>query len=290
MRNLIGMNMPKRTRIRAEELVKENYPGLPSHISAMLVTRFQEYDTKYCANCSGTGSIYRVVGQGVRSNSCMCKKLLERKERSSKLFAESNIPHLYQTSSLLSWKNMGVHPNEKKLNQSSFHTIDIYSKSLSRMKDKGYGLFLCGPNGVGKTFLGCAVGNVATKAGYTVRFYTMATIIQMTIRGWFHDDAQPTVVGIRESDFLIIDDLDKIYRTKTGIETSLFDNMLRERLQRRRPCIFTSNRTLADAREDYSPSIHSMLLEQCAELVFVGQDHREGMSLDVKQDIVNGGN
>jgi len=280
--------MQKRTRKEAEELVKGKFPNLSHHYTQVLTSIFQDVKDCYCPNCHGIGDVYKPKGTYVVSSHCICKVFLRRKELAEKLFDESNIPHMYQDADVSKWKNMGTESREQQLNQASFHTADVYSKTLQRMKDKGYGLFLCGPNGVGKTYLACAIGNAAAKCGYTIKFYTMNTIIQTQIRGWFHEDAKEIVDGISTADFLIIDDLDKIYRTKTGIETSLFDNMLRERLQRQRPCILTSNRTLSSAREDYSSSIHSMLLEQCAEIVFVGKDHRENISLDVRRDILSG--
>ena len=67
----------------------------------------------------------------------------------------------------------------------------------------------------------------------------------------------------------------------------MFDNMLRERLQANLPCVFTSNRTTVDAREDFGPHIYSMLKEHCAELVFIGSDYRSSGEIDVRRKIIN---
>lgn len=280
--------MLKRTRTQAEELVRSKFTCVAEHQLQILISRFEMSDDKYCANCSHLGVQFSIVSGIPRSRPCPCREIVERKELSNRLFARSNIPQLYRHSEVTDWTNMGRNDRELALNQASHHTVDAYSKSLPRMKRKGYGLFMCGPNGVGKTFLSCALGNAATRAGHSAKYYTMAAIVQMHIKGWYDDDANALVEGMHNADFLIIDDLDKIYRTKTGIETSLFDNLLRQRLQLGRPCIFTSNKTLASAQEDYGPSIHSMLTEKCAELVFAGADYRQKMAIDVRRDILGG--
>ncbi|MHA2069136.1 MAG: ATP-binding protein [Candidatus Thorarchaeota archaeon] len=281
----------QRERIEAEKIVDQLFPEkLPLQTREFLISRFSTYDSRYCANCFQTGYIFKVSGRDVKTSSCLCLYVVKRNEDVAKSFKESNIPERYYDAHTDKWLNMGTNRSELKINETSFQTALAYSKSLTRMRKDGYGLFLCGPNGVGKTFLACAIGNCAVKSRFMVRYYTMAMVVQMHIRGWYEEDANQIVENIRNSDFLIVDDLDKIYKTKTGIESSLFDNLLRERLQRMMPCIFTSNKTLESARGDYGSSIHSMLIEQCAELVFVGSDHRVGMSDAIKKKIINNGN
>ena len=281
--------MLKRNRTEAAQIVSGKFgDDLLGHVSQFLISQYQKIYSHFCENCHRTGYQFKIKDGQVVTGECICRHVIKKNKYIDRLFKSSNIPPLYQRSKIDKWNNMGSNHREQSLNSDSFQTINTYAQNLVRMREKGYGLFLCGPNGVGKTYLACAVGSVAIKSQFSVKFYTMAAIIQMQIKGWFHEDAKEAVRGICDSDYLIIDDLDKIYRTKTGIETSVFDNLLRERLQRRLPCIFTSNKTLSHAKSDYSDAIHSMLLEQCAELVFVGSDHRSNMSSNIRLDILNG--
>jgi DNA replication protein DnaC len=279
----------QRERSEAEGIVDKLFPKLDSYDREFLIRIYSLVDERYCENCYCTGRVVRLTNGVLFTSSCLCQHVVKRNADVARAFERSNIPSLYAEADVEIWTNMGSGHSGMGINRASHETVLAYAKSLARMREKGHGLFLCGPHGVGKTYLACAIGNAAIRARYQVGYYTMATIIQTHIRGWYEDDAKETVDAIATTDFLIIDDLDKIYKTKTGIETSLFDNLLRSRLQTGLPCVFTSNRTLTKAADDYSPAIHSMLVEHCAELVFTGSDFRARMSGDVRRDILDGG-
>ena len=217
----------------------------------------------------------------------MCRRIRDRNIRLNHLRSESNIPDKYQDATIGMWNNPGSNIRECSLNNASYHVIDKYCSDIVRVVKNGYGIYLTGPNGVGKTYLACCIASRAIDAGISVKYYTMAEITRMQISGWFDDDSKKSVSEIGTVDLLVLDDLDKIYRTKTGIETSLFDNMLRERLQANLPCVFTSNRTTSDAKDDFGPHIYSMLKEHCAEIVIVGSDYRSSGQIDVRRKIIN---
>jgi DNA replication protein DnaC len=259
----------------------------PEYILNALVAHYRCSNEWACNNCGNTGTILKVKNTSIRSSSCMCRSIRDRKLKIAKLRGESNIPQLYTEATVDKWQNPGRTEVEKSLNHASFHTIHHYQRKVAEMIKKGYGLYLTGPNGVGKTYLACCVVNRAIDSGLRVRYCTMAKITRMQIDGWFDDDSKQLVTDIRTADLLVLDDLDKVYKTKTGIETSLFDNMLRERLQSNLSCIFTSNRTINDAKEDFGPHIHSMLKEHCAELVIVGSDYRSSDQIDIRRKIIN---
>ena len=259
----------------------------PDYILKILVAHYQATNDWACNNCGNTGTVLKVEHGSIRSNSCICRRLRDHNKKIEGLRKESNLPERYQQAKLAEWMNPGRDTREQSLNHASHHVIDKYTQDIRRVIDNGYGLYLTGPNGVGKTYLACCIANSAINVGFRVKYYTMAQIVRMQIKGWFDEESKATVESIREADLLVLDDIDKVYRTKTGIETSLFDNMLRERLQSNLPCVFTSNRTTADAKEDFGPHIFSMLKEHCAEIVFVGADYRSSGDIDVRRKIIN---
>lgn len=276
----------RRTRQEAEEIVRAKHGDLDGFVFQMACGHYMRVKDWACKNCGNTGTVLKVDGINLKTSDCMCHVIHQRKLVQDEKFSESNIPELYRHATVDKWQNPGRNDVEKSLNHASFHIVHHYQRKVATMVKKGHGLYLTGPNGVGKTFLGCAIGLKAAAAGLNIRYYTMAAITRAQIDGWFQDEAKATMAGIRSADLLIIDDLDKIYRTKTELETTLFDNLLRDRLQASRPCIFTSNRTIDDAKDDFGPHIYSMLNEHCAELVFVGDDYRKSMSEQIRRDIL----
>lgn len=283
----IGSSM-QRARADAEKIVAQKYPNVTDRDYLVLVNHYLNIKDWACSNCAQTGTLIKIDGS-IRSADCICKIIRRRKLLADKLRKESNIPPRYHDAELKKWLNVGRNDTERKINDDGYKVVEAYVNNLSNVISKGYGLYLTGPNGVGKTYLACAVANKTVMMGKSVRYYTMAVIIQNEIRGWRDDEAAAIAKGIKKSDLLIIDDLDKIYKTATGIERALFDNLLRERLQGNKPCIFTSNRTIKDAHVDFSSHVASMLQEHCAEIVLVGQDHRQVMSGDIRRSILNGG-
>lgn len=277
-----------RTKTEAEAIVKQRHGEVPAGLHHLATAHYQRTQDWACVNCANIGTVIK-IDTAIRTADCMCKIIRKKKLLADKLRAASNMPHRYHDADIKKWVNVGRNDKELSLNNASFHAVEQYALNLPKMIRKGYGLYLTGPNGVGKTYLACGVANRAINSGYSVRYYTMSVIVQTEIKGWRDQEAASLMAGIKKSQLLIIDDIDKVYRTTTGIETALFDNLLRERLQSNRPCLFTSNRTIDDAGSDYSQHISSMLVEHCAELVFVGQDHRRNMSDVIRREILNGG-
>lgn len=277
-----------RTKSEAEQIARARHGDLAPQLLLIATSHYQRVQDWACTNCANIGTIIKLVG-GVRSADCMCKIIRKKKLIADKLRDQSNMPHRYHDADIRKWVNVGRNSKELALNNASYHAVEQYANNLTKMMKKGYGLYLTGPNGVGKTYLACGIANKSISSGYSVKYYTMSVIVQTEIKGWRDQEAASLMAGIKKSQLLIIDDIDKVYRTTTGIETALFDNLLRERLQANRPCIFTSNRTITDASNDYNQHIASMLIEHCAELVFVGQDHRRNMSDTIRREILNGG-
>lgn len=259
----------------------------PDYILRTLLAHYTKANEWACNNCGNTGTLLKIEDSSIRSSSCMCRKIRDRKLKLENLRSKSNIPERYQDATIDMWRNPGGGVKEISMNNASYHVVERYCSDINRVIKNGYGLYLTGPNGVGKTYLACCIASRAIDAGHSARFYTMAEITRMQINGWFDDKSKQSVNDIKNTELLILDDLDKVYKTKTGIETSLFDNMLRERLQTNMSCIFTSNRTTVDAKGDFGQNIYSMLKEHCAELVLIGSDYRSSGNIDVRRKIIN---
>lgn len=284
--------MPGRSRKEAEEILQRVFwiqGNLPGYVNEIIIRKLQKAEGD-CKFCFGIGDIIYIKSNSIITKPCICKIIKAKKEVIEQRFKESMIPDRYRNADIDKWVNCGEIEEHKKLNDGNFLYVKNYQVQIGRMLDMGHGLFITGSHGTGKTFLAAAIGNAVTKISKSVRFYTITKIIQIEINGWYKEEQQASMNDILQSDLLIIDDVDKVRKTKNQIELAIFDGLLRDRLQRRKSCILTSNRTLKDTSEDFGPHIYSMLLEQCQEVVFLGKDYRNVLSDKIKRDILDGNN
>lgn len=273
-----------RTRAEAEIIVNERFKEhkLAWNQIEFLICRYQEVSNG-CKNCFTIGVVYSIIHNEIRSSDCICRVIERRKSKISKMYLESALPERYKDADIQKWQNPGVSKDEIELNQKSLVLIERYAADVRKHIASGTGLFICGPNGVGKTFLACAVSNVVIASNLSVKYFTLDKIIKTEIDGWRNEESKVLMDNISNADLLVVDDIDKVYRTKTGIENSLFDNLLRCRLQDNKPCIFTSNKTLDDILRTFGQSVYSMLVEQSCVIVLVGADYRKKISDNIRK-------
>jgi len=248
---------------------------------------YVEYDNDFCEQCGMTGRILSKNGNEYLTDSCFCLMVRSQEIETNKKIQDSGIPNHYIDKEIKDWIDPSTNQNEKVINQQSIELIKKYCSSIQSMKIEGYGIFLCGPNGVGKTLLSCVIGKSVIRSGFSCKYYTLSRIVTMTIEGWFDaEEKRRRVKEIESCDFLIIDDCDKFHRTKTGIEITILDSTLRERVQNKKPIIFTSNQDLNGIKNIFTSSIYSMIIGQSAVAVILGEDFRKKNSDLIKKSIL----
>lgn len=266
-----------RTRSEAEQIAAK-YGDVGPRWFEYLVMHYLFVRDWACNNCHKTGMLIRFENGEPKTSSCICVSIRKRKTEIEKLTDSSNLPRLYRTARFEDWLNVGVTQAEIEVNNKSIQLAISYAGKLSLVMEKGWGLYLAGPNGVGKTFVACCIANRALASGYSTKYYTMDEVIRREVQGWHDSDAAVMIRAIKDSKLLIIDDIEKVYRSSTGLANALFDNLLRHRLQSKLPCIFTSNATMLALTSEFGNNVTSMLTENCAELIFSGKDFRRNMS------------
>jgi DNA replication protein DnaC len=192
---------------------------------------------------------------------------------------KANIPPKYKD---LEFKDF------KEQNQTFYTVIQDYCNNLARARRRGIGLYLVGGHGTGKTLLACCVLKEALRQGYTGWFGFLSSII-VAINNEFFKRANTTVYQtIKHVDFLVIDEVEKVYKSDSGYVDALFDELVRGRDFANKPVIVTSNCTMDALEGVHGKSIVSMLTEKLIVVPIVGPDYRKEIAKGLKGDLKGG--
>lgn len=154
---------------------------------------------------------------------------------------------------------------------------EIFERSIRVASRDSAGLFICGAEGRGKTYLAAAIARYAILAGCSVRF-VMARRLLREIWETYRDGATASETEIIDRltkvDLLVIDDLGPGREGRVSPATiGALHEILSERSDRRRPTVVTTNRSLDQIGDDYDKAIRSrMAAFECA--VIRGADRR----------------
>jgi DNA replication protein DnaC len=105
--------------------------------------------------------------------------------------------------------------------------------------DDLFNLILIGPPGTGKTHIALAVGNHATKSGYTVAFHTMDSLMHLLKTKEISQNSKSRINYFRKCDLIIIDEMG--YLPVTQLEAHLFFSLISE-LYESTSIVITSNK------------------------------------------------
>ena len=235
-----------------QELICQNFP--------------KDYvdESPICANCSGTGY--------VGSTMCDCLKELCRQEQAQVLsdmtcgegrFEDFRLDY-YGTQINSTY---GASPRtlmEVNLKKSKRFVENFGSKNL---------LFV-GGTGLGKTFLSACIARAVAEKGYSVAYEPAGRLFTKLEKNRFAptEETQREADKLFSADLLIIDDLGT--ELPGNFVTAAFYNLLNERLLAGKPMIVSTNLTVDEAGQRYSPQIASRLQGSYQLLPFVGEDIR----------------
>jgi len=107
--------------------------------------------------------------------------------------------------------------------------------------DRHQDVVFLGPVGVGKTFLACALGHAACRAGHEVRFLRADHLLQRLHQSRADHSTEKVLRGLLAPDVLIIDDFG-LRRLDPRQSSDLYEIILER--HRRTSTIVTSNRTI----------------------------------------------
>ena len=154
-----------------------------------------------------------------------------------------------------------------------------YVRNLETAKKKGISILLAGNNGSGKTLLAVAILKAVLRSGMTGQMTSLGGILQLYTEGW--SDPHKRMLfdeRIRNTDFLLIDDVGKEYQAKNSDLTEImFDNLIRYRVFRRKPFILTTNTAPEDLLNRYGNSLMSLIEGKTLRISVVNGDYRKAV-------------
>jgi DNA replication protein DnaC len=87
---------------------------------------------------------------------------------------------------------------------------------------------------------------------------------------------------------LLLDDVGREWRNKSGLSEVTFDNIIRTRVQAGRTTIPTTNMSLKELAEGYGGGVLSLLAEKSVQFEFSGEDFRP-LANKRERDEINAG-
>ena len=133
--------------------------------------------------------------------------------------------------------------------------------------ERNENVIFTGPVGVGKTFLACAVGHSACRAGYRVLFTRADTMLKTLAQSRADNSFDRQLRQFLSPDVLVVDDFG--LRRLSGIASSDFYELIIER-HMRSSTIVTSNRSV----EEWGTLFEEQILAQSALDRFCHQAHQ----------------
>ena len=255
--------------VAAMEEVKQANLSLQAERKALIAENFGEGwldETPICPHCGGSGYIGSFM--------CSCLRELCRQQQEKELSLLAVDGQDFGTFRLEYYSDRpdpktGISP--RAIMSRSFDICRDYAEAFT---PKSGNLLFNGGTGLGKTFLSASIARVVAAKGYSVAYESASHLFQKMEKHRFHPDEQTEqeMGRIRECDLLIIDDLGT--ELPGNFVTAALYTLLNDRLLAGKAMVVSTNLTIDEIGQRYSPQIRSRLQGSFQLLPFVGQDIR----------------
>lgn len=156
--------------------------------------------------------------------------------------------------------------------------VDNWEKA----KKEGWGLYLWGNVGTGKTHTATAIANELIERHFvTVMFVSIADVaarVRKTFDSNQKDQDETLWEDMKKAELLVLDDFG-MEKPTDWLKEQLF-LVVNERYERQMPIIATSNQSLEDIAKAHFPQVASRLVEMCKAVRFAGEDRRKNLRPD----------
>lgn len=223
-------------------------------------------ETPACPHCADTGYI--------GSTMCQCLKQLCVQEQQKELGAAFWGGESFENFRL-DYYSSAVIPQVKASARSVMEKNLNHCRDYARLFAHGAGnLLLFGSTGLGKTHLALAIGSAVGTQGYSVCYETAIGLFDKLQKARFtpNEETLSQADRLEKCDLLIIDDLGT--EMPGQFVTAALYGLLNQRLLSGKPMIITTNLTVEETANRYSPQISSRLYGEFKRLTFLGTDIR----------------
>ena len=219
-----------------------------------------------CPHCGDTGYI--------GSNMCRCLRELCAQEQRKTLGAAFRGSERFETFRLDYYPdtvNYQLKISPRALMEKNLRHCREYARYFSQ---GGGNLLLSGTTGLGKTHLALSIGYAVGEQGYSVCYETAASLFSKLERARFthNEEAMAQSEKIETCDLLIVDDLGT--EMPGQFVTAALYGLLNQRLLEGKSMVITTNLTVEETSQRYSPQIASRLHGEFTRLYFMGNDIR----------------
>ena len=207
------------------------------------------------------GRIYQVYAK------CPKLKMFEIQLRYSRNIRTSGLPKAYMNKTFDNF--------DASLNEKAIERIKEYLKNKEWRR--GYGLFITGSVGCGKTHIASAIVHELAKENIYTLFVVVPDFLDEIRSSYYEDDEDyydrenPFDLA-KQSTVLVLDDLGTEKITEWAREKLL--QLINYRMNYQLATIITSNLSMSDISERLGERIHSRLKAMCEEIKIVGKDRR----------------
>ena len=253
----------------AMEEVKQANLALQAEKKTLIEVNFGEGyldETPICPKCGGSGYIGTFM--------CSCLQDLCRQMQKKEVALLANDGQHFGAFRLDYYSDRpdpktGISP--RAIMSRGYDICRDYAENFSAASGN---LLFNGGTGLGKTFLSACIAREVAAKGYSVAYETASHLFQKLEKHRFHPDEETAleVKRLNECDLLIIDDLGT--ELPGNFVTAALYTLVNDRLLAGKPMVISTNLTVGEVGQRYSPQIQSRLQGSFRLLPFVGQDIR----------------
>ena len=253
----------------AMEAVKQANLALQAEKKSLIEAHFGPGwldETPICPKCGGSGYIGTFM--------CSCLRDLCRQEQEKEVALLADPGQHFGAFRLDFYSDRpdpktGISP--RAIMSRGFDICREYAQNFSLASGN---LLFNGGTGLGKTFLSACIAREVAANGYSVAYETASHLFAKLEKHRFHPDEETAqaVKKLEDCDLLIVDDLGT--ELPGNFVTAALYSMLNDRLLAGKPMVVSTNLTIDEVGQRYSPQIKSRLQGNFRLLPFVGQDIR----------------
>ncbi len=218
---------------------------------------------RYCDDCTICGG-ERVIGEEENDLvKCACLKLFNN----AYALAHANIPVAFRELT-----SKDIDESFTQENTEHFRRVQLYTQQQDKALEKGFGLFIQGTNGAGKSFIATIVLKHALRKGYSGYFILMSDLVNAAFTALRDVEVRKDLEKlIIQTDFLVIDEIDKGFQDQNENIQKILLPLFKKRCDYfKKPLIVTSNVVKADIAQTIGNTIASMFMERLTEIIFTG--------------------